>query len=135
MAYSSIKRTEGGFQKLVFENVVDTLAGGLILDLDGYEDAVEGFVPAGTLVGIDKDTGLGKVVKITPATEGGEEEDPTDASFDIEPIGLTIRNSEVNDNTVVGVVISGTARIAALPTKESDNADAIAKALPRITLV
>ena len=124
MGLKGVKRTgTQGFQKVVFENVVDTLPGGLILDVqkDNYPD---GYVPEGTLVGKDPETGLGKVLT---ATDGA-----------IKPIGLTHRASEVSDggNTYAnGVVISGTARIKALPSTEQGIAADIATALPRITLV
>lgn len=110
------------FQKVVFENVVDTLPGGLILDVK-KADYPDGFVPEGTLVGRDPATGLGKVLT---ATDGP-----------IKPLGLTHRESEVSDgNTFAnGVVISGTARIKALPATEKAMAADIATALPRITLV
>lgn len=76
------------------------------------------------MVGKDPATGLGKVLTAVDGT--------------IKPIGLTHRASEVSDggNTFAnGVVISGTARINALPTALQSIAADIATALPRITLV
>lgn len=136
MGLQGVKRKgTQGFQKVVFENVVDTLAGGLILDVS-KSDYPDGYVPEGTLVGRDPATGIGKVVVVTPGNPAAEP--PTEATFSVPPIGLTHRASEVSDggNTFAnGVVISGTARIKALPAKESAAAADIAKALPRITLV
>lgn len=136
MGLKGVKRTgTQGFQKVVFENVVDTLAGGLILDVV-LADYPNGYVPEGTLVGRDPATGIGKVVVITPGDP--EAEPPIETTFSVKPLGLTHRASEVSDggNTFAnGVVISGTARIKALPTNEQDAASDIAKALPRITLV
>ncbi|MBF9252479.1 hypothetical protein I2I11_04165 [Pontibacter sp. 172403-2] len=118
-----VKREGGSFQPLVWENVVDTLPGGLILDLTGYTP-VNGVVPAGTMVGKDPATGLGKIVG-DPAVVGA----PT-------PIGYTIRDTPAEEgNTLVnGVGISGTIREAALPTGQGTLAARVA-ALPRITHV
>lgn len=136
MGLKGINRIEvPSFQKVVFENVVDTLPGGLILDVVAV-DYPDGYVPEGTLVGRDPATGIGKVVEITQGDPGAEP--PTEATYSFQPIGLTHRASEVSDggNTYAnGVVISGTARIKALPTAEQAAAVDIAKALPRITLV
>ncbi|MCY4781436.1 hypothetical protein ORI89_17385 [Sphingobacterium sp. UT-1RO-CII-1] len=133
MGLIGIKRTgTQGFQKVVFENVVDTLPGGLILDVK-KADYPDGYVPAGTLVGRDAN-GVGKVVKTIPGDS--EAEPPTKATTDIKPIGRTYRDSEVCEggNTYAnGVVISGTARIKALP--DSATAAEIEGLTPRITLV
>ena len=59
---------------MVFENVVDTLPGGLILDVD-KADYPDGYVPEGSLVGRNATTGVGEVLA---ATDGA-----------IKPIGLT----------------------------------------------
>ena len=117
-----VKREGGSFQPLVWENVVDTLPGGLILDLTGYTP-VNGVVPAGTLVGKDPATGLGKITG-----------DPGVAT--VKPIGYTIRDTPAEEgNTLVnGVGISGTIREAALPAGQGTLAARIA-ALPRITHV
>lgn len=134
MGLKGVKRIgTQGFQKLVWENVVDTLPGGLILDVD-KSDYPDGWVPEGTLVGRDPATGIGKVVEVTPGDPGAEP--PTETTYNPAPIGRTHRASEVSDggNTFAnGVVISGTARIKALP--DSATAAATATALPRITLV
>ncbi|QEL01569.1 hypothetical protein FKG96_12380 [Olivibacter sp. LS-1] len=124
MGLQGIKRTGSqGFNKLVFENVVDTLPGGLILDVQ-KSDYPDGFVPEGSMVGIDSTTGLGKVLT---AVDGS-----------VKPLGLTHRASEVSDggNTFAnGVVLSGTARIKALPQALQDIIEDIKEALPRITFV
>lgn len=119
-----ITRTDGGFQKLVFENVVDTLAGGLIVDTTGYSAGVNGYIPEGTLVGVTTATGVGKIIA-----------DPAAPGAGVQILGLTYRDAKVEPNAMVGVVISGTARIKALPANELSKAAAIATALPRITLV
>lgn len=123
MGLQGIKRTgTQGFQKVVFENVVDTLPGGLVLDVvkANYPD---GYVPEGSLVGREAATGLGKVLA---ATDGA-----------VKPLGLTHRASEVSDgNTYAnGVVISGTVRIKALPAALQAIVDDLRTALPRITFV
>lgn len=134
MGLRGIKRTGmQGFQKVVWENVVDTLPGGLILDVD-KEDYPSGYVPEGTMVGRDPATGVGKVVAVTPGNPAAEP--PTQTTYNPKPIGRTHRASEISDggNTYAnGVVISGTARIKALP--DAATAASTADVLPRITLV
>lgn len=135
MGLQGVKRTgTQGFQKVVFENVVDTLPGGLILDVD-KTDYPDGFVPEGTLVGRDEATGKGQVVTVTPGDPGAEP--PTETAFSLRPIGLTHRASEVSEgNTYAnGVVISGTVRIKALPIALQAIVDDLHTALPRITFV
>ncbi|TCV17122.1 hypothetical protein EDC17_101139 [Sphingobacterium alimentarium] len=124
MGLKGVKRSgTQGFQKVVFENVVDTLPGGLILDVD-KTDYPDGYVPEGSLVGRDAATGVGEVLSVTDGA--------------IKPIGLTHRPSEVSDggNTYAnGVVISGTVRIKALPTALQAIVNDLRTALPRITFV
>lgn len=119
MGLNGIKREGGGFQKLVWENVVDTLPGGLVLDIDpaSYPD---GFVPEGTMVGKDPATGFGKVLTVTNGT--------------VKPIGYTLRNTKAEVNTLAGVGISGTIREKAMPSGQGTLVDRKA-ALPRITHV
>ena len=116
-----VQREGGGFQAVVWENVVDTLPGGLILDLTGYTP-VNGVVPAGTMVGKDFTTGLGVVV--------------TDPAGAVKPLGYTLRDTPADpENTLAyGVGITGTIREKALPAGQGTQA-ARAAALPRITHV
>ena len=132
MGLGSVKSEGGGFKKIVFENVTDTLAGGLVLDVDPA-DYPDGFIPEGTLVAKDPATGLGKVVVITPGDP--EAEPPTQTTYSLKPLGLTLRDTLAEVNALAGVVIAGVARRKALPEDEKDNADALADALPRITFV
>ncbi len=119
-----ITRTGGDFQKVVFESIIDTLAGGLTLDLTGYSAAVNGMVPAGTYVGRNTTTGLGVVVA-DPATPGAN----------IEGVGLTARDVEATGNVLVGVVTAGTARKKALPANEQTIVAKIKTAIPTIKIV
>lgn len=115
----SVKRTSGGFQKVVFENVVDTLAGGVILTGIDPDDYPDGVVPEGSLIGKNLTTGAGSV------------QDATDGTT----VGLLYRDSPVDDNTFAGVVIEGVARIKALPQEVQDIIDDVKAALPKITFV
>lgn len=119
-----IKREGGGFAPLVFENVVDTLPGGVIVDVAGYTAPADGYIPEGTLIGRNTTTGLGVIVA-NPASPGAN----------VQLLGLSYRPVKAEDNALVGVVISGTARVKALPATEQSEASAIRTALPRITLV
>jgi len=123
MGLQGVKRSgTQGFNKVVFENVIDTLPGGMTLDV-AKADYPDGYVPEGSLVGRDASTGIGKVLT---AVDGP-----------IKPVGFTHRASEVSDgNTLAnGVVISGTVRIKALSAGLQAIAADLAEALPRITFV
>jgi len=120
----SVTREGGGFQKVVFESVIDTLAGGVIVDTTGYTAAVDGYIPEGTLIGRDTLTGVGKIVA-----------DPAAPGENIKVLGLSYRDIKMEANAFVGVVIEGVARIAALPANEKSKAAAIGTALPKLTLV
>ncbi|CDS94500.1 hypothetical protein MUK51_11015 [Sphingobacterium faecium] len=124
MGLIGVKRTgTQGFQKVVFENVIDTLPAGLMLEV-AKANYPDGYVPEGSLVGRDPATGIGKVLT---AVDGA-----------IKPIGFTHRASEVVDggNTNAnGVVISGTVRIKALPAALQAIIEDLRTALPRFTFV
>jgi hypothetical protein len=120
MGLKGIVRTgQQGFKKVVWENVVDTLPGGLVLDIDPA-DYPDGYVPEGTMVGKDPATGFGKALTVTNGS--------------VKPLGYTLGASPAEANCTVGVGISGTIREAALPTGQG-TASARATALPRITHV
>lgn len=125
---NSIQTEAGGFQKVVFESVIDTLAGGATLDVTGFEND-DDEIPAGTLVGPkDPATGLHPIV-----TESGAEDD--ELSGDV--IGMVHYTVPLisDGNNFVGVVIEGAARKAALPDNYDAAHAAIATAIPKITLV
>jgi len=110
--------TPGGFDKLVFESVKDTLAGGATLDLSDFANA-DGIVPAGTLVGYrDGSTGIAPVVKVQKSGSA--------TAFSVPPLGLTIAPVPITDNTLVGVVLQGVARKKALPGATTNAVDEIA---------
>jgi len=113
-----------GFQKVVYENVLDTLAGGLIMDFTGYSAGVNGYMPEGTCIGRMTATGLGRVVI-----------DPAAPIAGLQILGTSLRDTLIEDNAVVGVVLTGTARKKALPANEQSKLAALATALPRISFV
>lgn len=121
-----ISSNDGGFEKVVWENIVDTLPGGLNLDASTLVagDYPNGVIPEGTPVTKDLATGLGKVVKNADLAT-------------TKPIGYTNQTVKYEDgaNVLVGVGVSGTYRIKAAPADVSGNAAAFATALPRITHV
>lgn len=113
-----------GFQKVVYENVLDTLAGGLIMDFTGYSAGVNGYMPEGTCIGRMTATGLGRVVI-----------DPAAPIAGLQILGTSLRDTLIEDNAVVGVVLTGTARRKALPANEQSKLAALATALPKISFV
>lgn len=94
---------ESGFEKVVFESVIDTVAGGGCLDPTGLSDAFpDGYVPAGTLVGEkDATTGLHKVITITSASPD---------TYDKTPLGFTMTRIKIDNNPLVGICIEGVVR-------------------------
>jgi hypothetical protein len=113
---NSVTTTAGGFDKVIFESVIDTLAGGASLDTTGYTNT-DNIIPAGTMVGPkNASTGLHTIVTVdgAGAFTGGN------------PIGMVHATVPFvsGGNNVVGVVIEGTYRPAALTSVP--NATAIA---------
>lgn len=121
-----------GFQKVVFENVGDVLAGGVQIQAASLTRfATDKIVPAGTLIGVKETDGTHKAVVITDAngpTQSGE-------TFDVVPLGFTHFDVPVEDMTLAAVVLSGVIRIDALPTAEKDAWKSISAKLPRFTFV
>ncbi len=121
---NSLVKELGGFDKVIFESVIDTLAGGATLDITGYTNA-EGIIPAGTMVGIkNATTGLHPIVTVAAgAFTGGN------------PIGLVHATIKLvtPGNNHVGVVIEGTYRPAALPAvPNAASITAMATAMPNL---
>lgn len=115
---NSVTLVEGGFDKTVFESVKDTLAGGVTIDLTDFANA-DDIVPAGTLVGRkDPTTGIAPVIKVQKSGSA--------TAFSAPPLGLTIATVPVTENTIVGLVIDGVARKAALPPATTNAVDEIA---------
>lgn len=94
---------ESSFEKVVFESVIDTVAGGGCLDPTGLSAIfTDGIVPAGTLVGEkDATTGLHKVITITSATPD---------TYDKVPLGFTMAAIKIDNNPLVGICIEGAVR-------------------------
>ncbi|WP_343302854.1 hypothetical protein AAHN97_15010 [Chitinophaga niabensis] len=123
---NGIKITGGGFDKVVFESEIDTLAGGVTLDVSGVTFA-DGVVPAGTLVSVKDSNGFSYPVKITNPGDS--------ATFDRVPLGFVHMTVPVDDNTLVGVVIEGVVRKDAVAADVKTSAKAIAAVIPKITFV
>jgi hypothetical protein len=120
------------FEKVVFESVIDTFAGGVCLDPTGLAAAFpDGIVPAGTLVGEkDPTTGLSKVITITNASPD---------TYDKTPLGFTMASIKIDNNPLVGVCIEGAVRKGNLThaggTITSGQVDDLKSKLPKITFV
>ena len=113
-----------GFKKVVFENVVDMLAGGAAIDPDSATAfTATGIIPAGTAISVlDSGTGYHSVVAIG-----------TSLVPDI--LGLLAEDLPLDDMPLANVVLSGTVRTAALPTAEAAGIALIKAALYRFTFV
>jgi hypothetical protein len=100
---NTIVTNAGGFEKVIFESVLDTYAGGVGIDPSGYTNS-DNIIPAGSIVGKpDPTTGLSRIIPIS-TTSG----DFTNA------LGLVRKDVVLDANPFVAVVIDGTARQAAL---------------------
>lgn len=121
---------EAGFDKVVFESIIDTVAGGACLDPTGLSELfTDGVVPAGTLVGKkDGTSGLHKVVTVTPGSPD---------TYDVVPLGFTAQSVKIDNNPLVAIVIEGVVRKEALATAyQNAVADIEAEGvLPKITFV
>ncbi|HZF64196.1 MAG TPA: hypothetical protein VEZ55_06925 [Chitinophagaceae bacterium] len=122
---NSIKKEAGGFEKVVFESVIDTLAGGTSLDVTGYVNA-DGVIPAGTPVGPkNASTGLSAIITNSGGTPSAT------------PIGYVHHTVPLvaNGNNLVGVVIEGVMRAAAMPAGYTSALGALRTATPKVTIV
>lgn len=123
---NGVKVAGGGFQAVVFESVIDTLAGGATIDPSGVT-WTNNEIPAGTLVSIKDANGICYPVKIT--NPGAS------ATFDRTPLGFVHATVSVQDNTLVGIVIEGVVRKDAVSADVKASANAIMAKCPKITMV
>ncbi|MGN6352824.1 MAG: hypothetical protein ACTHLB_05510 [Parafilimonas sp.] len=122
---NTIVTNEGGFDKVIFESVLDTYAGGVTIDPtgNGYTNA-DGIIPAGSIVSKpNATTGLATI--LPPSTTGSDFNNA---------IGLVYQTVKLDANPFVSVVIDGTARQAALGWSDAQTA-AIAPKLKKLIIV
>lgn len=125
---NSVTSEAGQFLKVVFESVIDTLAGGACLEVTGYTNS-DGVIPEGTLVGPkNATTGLHPIV--TPAGTG------TLPGAVIGHVHKTIPLVAAGNNWV-GVVLEGVMRKDAFPggAPVSGDLTAMKTALPKMSYV
>lgn len=109
-----------GRQKVVFDQVGDTHPGGVLVEVSSAKERfTDLIIPAGTMI-IKDNAGTYKV--FNDSVEG-------------EHIGLTLEDIYIDDYPLVSVVMSGIARLDALPDKEKANKTNMKTCLPRISLV
>jgi len=122
----------GSFEKVVFESVIDTVAGGGCLDPTGLSAIfTDGIVPAGTLVSEkSKTTGLHNVVTITNASPD---------TYNYVPLGFTMHAIKIDNNPLVGICIEGVVRKGlvrdAVGIMTDAQIDDIKDNLPKITFI
>lgn len=118
----NVTQKKGGRQIVVFDQVLATLPAGVHIDaIEAKKRFKDGVIPAGTLV-VPSDEGKYKPVNETFS----------DANI-AEAVGLTYSDIEIDDFPLVSIVVSGTARIDALPDKEKAGVGFMKKVLTRIT--
>ena len=113
-----------GFKKVVFESIVDVLAGGAHIDPSSASAFVAtGVIPAGTLISEKNgSTGYHSVVAIG-------------TSLGSTPLGFLAEDLELDDMPLANVVLAGTVRVGALPTAEATGITLIKAALKRFSYV
>lgn len=120
-----ITKIGSGREIVVFDHVNATMPTGIHVDKASASARFsDGVIPAGTLL-VKGTGGLAKVLNVALSA--------TNVTQD-KVIGLTLSDIEIDDFPLVSAVISGTARIDALPDKEKTGVKFIQDALPRITL-
>ena len=117
-----ITKQTAGRQIVVFDQVLATLPAGVLIDATEAKNCFsDGVVPAGTL--------------LVPHTDGSYKpvnETLSDTNV-ATAVGLTAEDVAIDDFPMVAVVLSGTARIDALPDKEKAGVGFMKKVLTRIT--
>lgn len=125
---NSVTSEAGVFDKVVFESVIDTLAGGGCLEVTGYTNA-DNIIPAGTMVGAkNASTGLHPIITTTgtPGTLSGT------------PIGFTHATIPLvtAGNNWAGIVIEGVYRSAASPVAiAAADITTMKAAMPKMTII
>lgn len=117
-----ITKQTAGRQIVVFDQVLATLPAGVHINATEAKNRfTDGVVPAGTL--------------LVPHTDGTYK--PVNETFSdtniATAVGLTAEDIAIDDFPMVAVVLSGTARIEALPDKEKAGVGFMKKVLTRIT--
>lgn len=113
-----------GRQIVVFDQIDATYPGGVhISKTDAAARFSDGVIPAGTVVVPDSD-GKYKVLNVAltaPLLAGS--------------VGLVSHDIKIDDMPLAAIVMSGTARVDALPTLEKTGIALLKAALPRISFI
>ncbi|KAA0126450.1 hypothetical protein FY557_17525 [Chryseobacterium sp. SN22] len=115
---------QAGRQIVVFDQIDATYPGGVhVSKIDAAARFTNGVIPAGTVVVPDAD-GRYKVLNaaLTASNLSGA-------------IGLVSHDIKIDDYPLAAIIMSGTARIDALPDLEKTGIALLAKALPRISFI
>lgn len=115
---------QAGRQIVVFDQIDATYPGGVhVSKTDAAARFTNGVIPAGTVVVPDAD-GRYKVLNaaLTTSNLSGA-------------IGLVSHDIKIDDYPLAAIIMSGTARIDALPDLEKTGIALLAKALPRISFI
>lgn len=116
---------EQGQQKVVYDEILLTLPGGVHIKKDSDFDSlvVDGVLPIGTAIKKDGDD-----FKVIKQTNGGDEgADDTDYS---DCIGLTKKDVVSEEFPFSAIVTAATVRVDALPDVEKNNFDKIKAVVP-----
>lgn len=121
---NGIKKSTGGRQKVVFDSVLSTYPGGVnVENTDAKLRFTNNVLPAGTVI-VSNGSGGWKVLNVALT-----------APLVATALGLVLQDIAIEDFTLSSVVISGTARIDALPDREKTGVAFLKTVLPRITFI
>lgn len=121
---NNITKSTGTRQKVVFDSVESTYPGGVLVDnTDALTRFTNKILPAGTVI-VSNGSGGWKILNVALT-----------APLLATAIGLVQQDIAIEDFTLSSVVISGTARIDALPDKEKTGIALLKAALPKISFI
>lgn len=123
-----LKTTEGGYEKVIFDQVDSTYVGGVHIDAEQAKGRFEdGVIPAGTAVLLPNEGD-----EAVLAVEGTDDKEGSLASVE-NIIGLTHWDAVIDDFPNVPIVQAGTVRKDALPDLEKASLEDIQGKLPRLS--
>lgn len=118
---------QGGYQKVIWDSILDTYEGGVTLTNTG--DGTD-YIPAGTPVSVpDATTGLSTIVTASGSDSGGG------ATMSGTVMGYTQSDVLKDKNPMVGVVLAGTMRKASAVSNVNSYPLSFMKATPRVQIL
>jgi hypothetical protein len=118
------QRREQDFEPVVYESVIDVVAGGGTIDVAGYVNA-DGLILAGLPVSPKNGSGLHTIVSAADIA--------ADVNGDVKILGYVHKTVAIDANPLVGIVIEGVVRKAMLGL--GYDADTLSVRTPKVTFI